>query len=51
MQTSVVSIAERASEMIEEQSLTKEELVTYLRQMMEIRALEKILPIYSGRAS
>ena len=31
---------EQVSALIEEQSLTKEQLVTYLRQMMEIRALE-----------
>jgi 2-oxoisovalerate dehydrogenase E1 component len=30
----------RVSAMIEEQSLTKEQLMTYLRQIMEIRALE-----------
>jgi 2-oxoisovalerate dehydrogenase E1 component len=31
---------EQVSALIEEQSLTKEELMTYLRQMLEIRALE-----------
>ena len=34
------SIIERVTALIEEQSLTKEELITYLRQIMEIRALE-----------
>ena len=34
------SLLEKVSAIIEEQSLTKEELVSYLRQMMEIRALE-----------
>ena len=31
---------EQVSALIEEQSLTREELLAYLRQMMEIRALE-----------
>ena len=31
---------EQVSALVEEQSLTKEELLTYLRQMLEIRALE-----------
>jgi pyruvate/2-oxoglutarate/acetoin dehydrogenase E1 component/TPP-dependent pyruvate/acetoin dehydrogenase alpha subunit len=35
-----VSAYEKVSAMIEEQSLTKEELIAYLRQVMEIRALE-----------
>lgn len=35
-----ISTIERVSALIEEQSLTKEQLMTYLRQMMEIRALE-----------
>ena len=34
-----VSAYEKVSAMIEEQSLTKEELIAYLRQVMEIRAL------------
>jgi pyruvate/2-oxoglutarate/acetoin dehydrogenase E1 component/TPP-dependent pyruvate/acetoin dehydrogenase alpha subunit len=34
------STIENVSALIEEQSLTKEQLMTYLRQMMEIRALE-----------
>ena len=32
--------AERVSALIEEQALTKEQVVGYLRQIMEIRALE-----------
>ncbi|HEY3312649.1 MAG TPA: thiamine pyrophosphate-dependent enzyme, partial [Anaerolineales bacterium] len=35
-----VRTIEQVSALIEEQSLTKEQLMTYLRQMMEIRALE-----------
>ncbi len=35
-----LSNVERITALIEEQSLTKEELITYLRQIMEIRALE-----------
>jgi TPP-dependent pyruvate/acetoin dehydrogenase alpha subunit len=40
MEKKKMSDLERVSALIEEQSLTKEELMTYLRQMMEIRALE-----------
>jgi pyruvate/2-oxoglutarate/acetoin dehydrogenase E1 component/TPP-dependent pyruvate/acetoin dehydrogenase alpha subunit len=35
-----VSTIERVSALIEEQALTKEELISYLREIMEIRALE-----------
>lgn len=35
-----IETLERVTALIEEQSLTKEQLMTYLRQMMEIRALE-----------
>jgi 2-oxoisovalerate dehydrogenase E1 component len=35
-----IQTLEKVSALIEEQSLTKEQLVDYLRQMMEIRALE-----------
>ena len=35
-----MSTLEHVSALVEEQSLTKEQLMTYLRQMMEIRALE-----------
>ena len=34
------SLMEKVSAMIEEQALTKEDLMTFLRQEMEIRALE-----------
>jgi 2-oxoisovalerate dehydrogenase E1 component len=40
MDTQLVRTIEQVSALIEEQSLTKEQLLTYLRQMMEIRALE-----------
>jgi 2-oxoisovalerate dehydrogenase E1 component len=40
MEQHAIRTLEQVSALIEEQSLTKEELVTYLRQMMEIRALE-----------
>ena len=40
MDNEKISTIERITALIEEQSLTKEQLVTYLRQMMEIRALE-----------
>jgi hypothetical protein len=35
-----MSTTEKVSAMIEEQALTKEDLMGYLRQVMEIRALE-----------
>lgn len=40
MEKKKLSELERVSALLEEQSLTKEQLMTYLRQMMEIRALE-----------
>jgi len=40
MQPEIVRSLEEISAMIEEQELTKAELMTYLRQIMEIRALE-----------
>jgi TPP-dependent pyruvate/acetoin dehydrogenase alpha subunit len=40
MDVDAIRTIERVSALIEEQSLTKEELLGYLRQMMEIRALE-----------
>jgi pyruvate/2-oxoglutarate/acetoin dehydrogenase E1 component/TPP-dependent pyruvate/acetoin dehydrogenase alpha subunit len=43
-------IVERASALIEEQSLTKEQLMTYLRQAMEIRAFENNISDLLGRA-
>ena len=38
--TKPMGVMERVSALIEEQSLTKDELLGYLRQLMEIRALE-----------
>lgn len=43
-------LIERISAMIEEQALTKEELLTYLRQAMEIRALENNISTLLGKA-
>jgi len=42
--------ADTPSAMIEEQALTREELLTYLRQMMEIRALENNIAELLGKA-
>lgn len=42
--------AENVSAMIEEQALTKEELMTYLRQAMEIRAFENNISTLLGKA-
>ena len=44
------NIIERVSAMIEEQALTKEQLLGYLRQTMEIRALENNISNLLGRA-
>ncbi len=44
------SLAEKVSAMIEEQALTREELLTYLRQMMEIRAFENNIAELLGKA-
>jgi 2-oxoisovalerate dehydrogenase E1 component len=41
---------EEVTALIEEQSLTKEQLMTYLRQMMEIRALENNIANLLGKA-
>src|SRR3972149_10179420 len=41
---------EIVSAMIEEQGLTKEELIGYLRQVMEIRALENNIANLLGKA-
>ncbi|NLE93765.1 MAG: hypothetical protein GX599_07170, partial [Chloroflexi bacterium] len=41
---------ERISALIEEQALTKEQLLTYLRQVMEIRAFENNISILLGKA-
>lgn len=45
-----VTTLERVSALIEEQALTKEELMGYLRQTMEIRALENNISNLLGRA-
>jgi 2-oxoisovalerate dehydrogenase E1 component len=42
--------AERVSAMVEEQALTKDQLMTYLRQIMEIRALENNIATLLGKA-
>ncbi len=44
------SIAERVSAMIEEQALTRQELLTMLRQIMEIRAFENNIAELLGKA-
>jgi 2-oxoisovalerate dehydrogenase E1 component len=49
MESTVLS-AEKISAMIEEQALTREELMAYLRQMMEIRALENNIAELLGKA-
>ena len=48
--TDNLSLMERVSSLIEEQSLTKEELVGYLRQEMEIRAFENNIANLLGKA-
>ncbi|MEN6435641.1 MAG: pyruvate dehydrogenase complex E1 component subunit beta, partial [Anaerolineaceae bacterium] len=50
MDTNEVRTLEELSALIEEQELTKEELVKYLRQMMEIRAFEDNIAELLGRA-
>jgi 2-oxoisovalerate dehydrogenase E1 component len=45
-----VSLAETVSAMIEEQALTREQLLAYLRQMMEIRAFEVNIAEMLGKA-
>lgn len=50
MDADVIRTLERVSALIEEQSLTKEQLLGYLRQMMEIRALENNIANLLGRA-
>lgn len=45
-----IQTIEAVSALIEEQSLTKEQLMTYLRQMMEIRALENNIANLLGKA-
>ena len=50
MEATTSLTAEKVSAMIEEQALTKEELMTYLRQVMEIRAFENNISILLGKA-
>ncbi len=50
LQQVAVSAAEKVSAMIEEQALTREELLTYLRQMLEIRAFENNIAELLGKA-
>ena len=50
MQSDKVSPAEKISAMIEEQALTRDELLTMLRQIMEIRALENNIADLLGKA-
>jgi hypothetical protein len=45
-----LSTMEAVSAMIEEQGLTKEELIGYLRQTMEIRAIENNIANLLGKA-
>ncbi len=45
-----ITTIEQVTALIEEQSLTKEQLMTYLRQMMEIRALENNIANLLGKA-
>jgi len=45
-----VPAAEKVSAMIEEQALTREELLAYLRQMLEIRAFENNIAELLGKA-
>jgi pyruvate/2-oxoglutarate/acetoin dehydrogenase E1 component/TPP-dependent pyruvate/acetoin dehydrogenase alpha subunit len=48
--TKPIPTREKVSAMIEEQALTKEELLGYLRQVMEIRALENNIANLLGKA-
>ncbi len=50
LQPAEATLAEKVSAMIEEQALTREELLTCLRQMMEIRALENNIAELLGKA-
>jgi 2-oxoisovalerate dehydrogenase E1 component len=50
MEVIAAPTAEKVSAMIEEQALTKEELMTYLRQVMEIRAFENNIATLLGKA-
>ena len=50
MEATLSLTAERVSAMMEEQALTREELMGYLRQVMEIRALENNIATLLGKA-
>jgi 2-oxoisovalerate dehydrogenase E1 component len=50
MESAALSVAEKVSAMIEEQALTRDELITCLRQTMEIRAFEDNIAELLGRA-
>jgi pyruvate/2-oxoglutarate/acetoin dehydrogenase E1 component/TPP-dependent pyruvate/acetoin dehydrogenase alpha subunit len=50
MEQIATPLAERVSALIEEQALTREELIAMLRQMMEIRALENNIAELLGKA-
>jgi 2-oxoisovalerate dehydrogenase E1 component len=50
MEVLAAPTAEKVSAMIEEQALTKEELMDYLRQVMEIRAFENNIATLLGKA-
>ena len=45
-----ITLLEKVSAMVEEQSLTKQQLLTYLRQVMEIRSFENNISDLLGRA-
>ncbi|NSW51801.1 MAG: dehydrogenase [Anaerolineae bacterium] len=49
-ETQATTVLERVSALVEEQGLTKEQLLTYLRQVMEIRAFEDNISDLLGRA-
>ena len=50
MEQVATPLAEKISALIEEQALTREELIAMLRQMMEIRALENNIAELLGKA-
>ncbi len=50
MEATATLTADNISAMIEEQALTKEDLMNYLRQVMEIRAFENNISILLGKA-
>jgi len=50
MEATASLTAEKISAMIEEQALTKEDLMAYLRQVLEIRALENNISMLLGKA-